>query len=139
MKEPTNRGGIIGKPDPSAGPGPAIMAADTLRGEEVRNQAGEPLGKITHIMLDVTHGTIAYAVLSFGAVLGMGDKLFAIPWRSLALDVENKWFVLNVEKERLKNAPGFDKDHWPTMADPRWAGEVEGYFGPVRTPRVPFL
>ena len=115
------------------------MAADTLRGEEVRNQAGEALGKITHIMLDVTQGTIAYAVLSFGTFLGLGDKLFAIPWHSLALDVENKWFVLNVARERLKNAPGFDKDHWPTMADPRWVAEVEGYFGPVRTPRVPFL
>ena len=139
MAASTNHGGIIGEPDLSPGPGPNIMAADSLRGEEVRNQAGEPLGKITHIMLDVARGTIAYAVLSFGSFMGLGDKLFAIPWQSLALDVENKWFVLNVAKERLKNAPGFDKDHWPSMADPAWAAEVDGYFGPVRTPRVPFL
>ena len=134
-----NRDGIIGQPNPSPGPGPTIMAADTLRGEDVRNPEGESLGKITHIMLDVTQGTIAYAVLSFGSILGLGEKLFAIPWQSLALDVENKWFVLNVDKERLKDAPGFDKDHWPSMADPAWVAEVAGYYGPVRTPRISMI
>jgi sporulation protein YlmC with PRC-barrel domain len=134
-----NREGIIGQPNPSPGPGPTIMAADTLKGEDVRNPAGEALGKITHIMLDVTHGTIAYAVLSFGSFMGMGEKLFAIPWHSLALDVENKWFVLNINRERLKTAPGFDKDRWPSMADPAWAAEVAGYYGPVRTPTIPMI
>jgi hypothetical protein len=71
--------------------------------------------------------------------MGMGEKLFAIPWHSLALDVENKWFVLNVNRERLKTAPGFDKDRWPSMADPAWAAEVAGYYGPVRTPTIPMI
>jgi sporulation protein YlmC with PRC-barrel domain len=137
--EMRNNGGIIGHPEPSPGPGPHILAADTLTGEEVRNEAGESLGKVSHIMLDVTHGTIAYAVLSFGSFLGVGEKLFAVPWSSFALDVDNKWLVLNVDKERLKKAPGFDKDKWPSMANPTWQAEVHGYYGPVRVPLVPFI
>ncbi len=134
-----NRNGIIGAPEKSEGPGPHIMAADSLTGEKGVNQAGESLGDITHIMLDVTQGTIAYAVLSFGGLFGIHDKLFAVPWHSLALDVENKWFVLNIEKERLRDAPGFDKNHWPSMADPGWTREVHAYYGPVALSRRPFI
>jgi sporulation protein YlmC with PRC-barrel domain len=134
-----NNNGIIGVPESGPGPGPFIMAADSLRGDKVVNPAGEHLGEITHIMLDVTQGTIAYAVLSFGGLLGFNDKLFAVPWRSLALDVENKWFVLNVDKSRLSEAPGFDKNHWPSMADPAWVSEVDAYYGPVAYSRRAFI
>jgi len=137
--EMENRGGIIGTPTRPVGPGPYLMAADRLTGEKVVNEAGDALGEIKHIMLDITNGTIAYAVLSFGGFLGLGDKLFAVPWHALALDVEDKWFVLNVDKERLRNAPGFDKAHWPSMADPKWAQEVHAYYGPVAPSRRPFI
>ena len=120
---------IIGKSgQPSDGPGPEIMSASTLDGDKVVNSAGEDLGKIEDIMLDVTSGRIAYGVLSFGGFLGMGDKLFAIPWSALTLDAANKCFVLDVPKERLENAPGFDKDHWPAMADRSWASGVHAYY-----------
>jgi hypothetical protein len=115
------------------------MAADTLTGEKVVNQAGDNLGEVTHIMLDITRGTIAYAVLSFGGILGIHDKLFAVPWRSLALDIDNKWFVLNASREQLRNAPGFDKSNWPSMADPAWANEVEAYYGPPAVSRRAFI
>jgi sporulation protein YlmC with PRC-barrel domain len=111
------------------GPGPRIMAADTLEGDKVVNSAGEDLGEIKDIMIDVPSGRVAYAVLSFGGLLGMGDKLFAIPWQALQLDPPNHCFVLNVDKERLKNAPGFDKDHWPSMADQSWATNIHSYYG----------
>jgi sporulation protein YlmC with PRC-barrel domain len=110
------------------GPGPQVMAADTLQGDSVRNDAGEELGEITDIMIDVPTGRVAYAVMSVGGVLGIGDKLFAIPWSALRLDTENKCFRMNVAKERFDEAPGFDKDHWPTMADQRWAEEVHTYY-----------
>ena len=110
-------------------PGPRIMAADTLEGDKVRNAAGEDVGKIEHIMLDVSTGRVAYAVLSFGGFLGMGDKLFAIPWRALTLDTKEKCFVLDAGKEHLKRAHGFDKDHWPSMADETWARSVHTYYG----------
>src|SRR3546814_8818983 len=89
----------------------------------------EELGDIKEIMLDVPNGRIAYAVLSFGGFLGMGNKLFAVPWEALKLDTENECFVLNAEKERLENAPGFDPDSWPDMADSTWQNEVHSYYG----------
>ena len=69
----------------SDGPGPEVMDAATLIGDNVVNSSGEDLGKIEAIMLDVTSGRIAYAVLSFGGFLGMGTKLFAIPWPALEI------------------------------------------------------
>ncbi len=114
--------------EPSSGPGPEIMDAATLDGDKVVNAAGEDLGKIEAIMLDVTSGHIAYAVLSFGGFLGMGAKLFAIPWAALTLDAAEKRFILDASKEKLENAEGFDKDHWPTMADPAWASRLHSYY-----------
>lgn len=115
-------------PDDSSGPGPEVMAAETLQGDDVINLQGEKLGSIEDIMLDVQGGRIAYAVLSFGGILGMGDKLFAIPWSALTLDTDRKCFVLDLPKDRLQNAPGFDKDHWPAMADESWASQVYSYY-----------
>jgi len=112
----------------SEGPGPEVMNAETLIGDSVVNSAGEDLGDIKAIMLDVTTGRIAYAVLSFGGFLGMGDKLFAIPWPALTLDAAEERFILDVAKDRLENAPGFDKDHWPSMADASWANEIHAYY-----------
>ncbi|UXY15364.1 PRC-barrel domain-containing protein [Chitiniphilus purpureus] len=114
--------------DRADGPGPFLMLSDSLEGNDVVNAAGEDLGEIKGIMLDVQRGRIAYAVLSFGGFLGMGNKLFAIPWQALALDIDHKRFVLDVSEERLKSAPGFDKDHWPSMADLQWASEVHSFY-----------
>jgi sporulation protein YlmC with PRC-barrel domain len=110
------------------GPGPEVMDAATLIGDNVVNAAGESLGKIEAIMLDVASGRIAYAVLSFGGFLGMGSKLFAIPWGALTLDAREHSFILDVSKEKLENAEGFDKDHWPSMADANWAAELHSYY-----------
>lgn len=111
------------------GPGPELMGADTLLGNDVYNQKGESLGEIREFMIDMTSGRIAYAVLSFGGLLGMGGKLFAVPWSALALDTANKRFTLNVAKDTLKDAPGFDKAHWPAMSDKTWAAGVHSFYG----------
>ena len=71
---------------------------------------------------------IAYAVLAFGGFLGIGDKLLAIPWGALTLDTGASRFILDVSKEKLERAPGFDKDRWPAMADPAWATELHVYY-----------
>ena len=113
----------------SAGPGPALMGADTLLGDSVVNGANEDLGDIKEIMLDMSTGQVAYAVLAFGGFLGMGEKLFAVPWQALHLDTVNKRFVLDVDKDRLQNAPGFDKDAWPDMADAQWANQIHSFYG----------
>jgi sporulation protein YlmC with PRC-barrel domain len=106
-----------------------VMSAGTLSGDSVVNRQGEDLGKIEEIMLDVDKGRVAYAVLSFGGFLGIGDKLFAIPWQSLQLDTFNKRFILDVPKERLETAPGFDKNDWPNFADQSWGETVHTYYG----------
>ena len=113
----------------SPGPGPALMGADTLIGDSVVNGAEEDLGDIKEIMLDMHTGQVAYAVLSFGGFLGLGQKLFAVPWNALHLDTLNHRFVLNVEKDRLQNAPGFDADAWPDMSDVTWAQQIHTFYG----------
>ena len=111
------------------GPGPQLMGADTLIGNDVYSQNEEDLGDIKEIMLDTSTGKVSYAVLSYGGFLGMGEKLFAVPWQALTLDTENKRFVLNVDSEKLESAPGFDKDNWPNMADEKWADDIHSFYG----------
>lgn len=111
------------------GPGPRLMGADTLMGEDVYNRQEEDLGDIKEIMIDMQSGQIAYAVLSFGGILGMGDKLFAVPWQALQLDTVNKRFILDVSKQRLESAPGFDKDRWPDMASAEFGSQIHGFYG----------
>ncbi|MDO9088619.1 MAG: PRC-barrel domain-containing protein [Burkholderiaceae bacterium] len=116
-------------PDTRHGPGPHLMGAETLVGNDVYNKEGDDLGDIKEIMLDMRSGRVSYAVLSFGGFLGMGEKLFAVPWDVLKLDTVNKRFTLNVNKERLESAPGFDKSHWPDMADAAWEKGIHAYYG----------
>lgn len=109
---------------------PHFLSASTLTGDAVKNPQGDSLGDLKDIMLDTSTGKIAYGVLSFGGVFGMGDKLFAVPWDALSVDGPNKQLILNVSKERLKDAPGFDKDQWPNFADPTFVKSIHGYYHP---------
>lgn len=104
------------------------LSASSLSGNDVKNPQGEQLGSIKDLMINLHDGSVAYAVLSFGGFLGMGDKLFAIPWDSISVDQENKCCVLNVPKERLENAPGFDKDHWPKSGDTAYLTKVYEHY-----------
>lgn len=106
-----------------------LLSAGTLKGDEVRNAAGENLGKVEELMVDLPAGRVAYVVLSFGGFLGMGDKLFAVPPSAFTIDRAERCLVLNVDKERLKNAPGFDKNDWPDMAETTWSNRVNEFYG----------
>lgn len=106
-----------------------VLSANTLRGDKVENAAGESLGVIDEIMIDIPSGRIAYAVVSFGGVLRIGNKLFAIPWDAFTIDEDEKRFILNVDKTTLETAPGFDKDNWPDMADTSWSSQVYKHYG----------
>ena len=100
---------------------PKVLSASTLRGDKVTNLKGEDLGTVEEIMLDLERGRVAYVVLSFGRVNWMpNNKLFAVPWESLTISFHDKKFVLNVSKEALKSAPGFDRNKWPDVADFGW-------------------
>jgi sporulation protein YlmC with PRC-barrel domain len=110
---------------------PRVLSATTIIGDKVLNPAGEHLGNIKELMIDLDGGLIAYAVLSFGGFLGMGDKLFAIPWEALTVDTDNHSLILDIDKEVLKEAPGFDKDNWPDNAkyEAGWLLGVYEYYG----------
>ena len=90
-----------------------ILTATSIIGDRVENMDGEALGRIKDIMLDVQNGSIVYVVLEYGGFMGMGEKLFAIPFADLALDQTGQKFRLDVPREQLDQAPGFDKSHWP--------------------------
>jgi sporulation protein YlmC with PRC-barrel domain len=106
-----------------------VLSGSSLKGDKVVNYKGEDLGKIEEIMIDLDRGRVAYAVLSFGGFLGLGDKLFAIPWQAFSVDTTNKRVVLNADKELLEKAPGFDKNNWPDMADLSLGSTLYGYYG----------
>ncbi|MDO8879594.1 MAG: PRC-barrel domain-containing protein [Coriobacteriia bacterium] len=109
-----------------------MLSASTLSGNPVVNGQGEDLGSIKELMLDINGGTVVYAVLSFGGFLGLGDKLFAIPWDAMTVEAGSERLVLDVPKEKLENAPGFDKDDWPETGDDEWLGAVYDYYGSER-------
>jgi sporulation protein YlmC with PRC-barrel domain len=108
-----------------------VLSASTIIGDEVKNRAGEHLGNVEEIMFDINSGHIAYAVLSFGGFMGLGDKYFAIPWAALSVDTEAHALILDVDKETLQNAPGFDKDNWPQTVNGNsdWLAEVYDHYG----------
>jgi sporulation protein YlmC with PRC-barrel domain len=106
-----------------------VMGATVLAGGRVRNTQGDDLGKIDEIVIDLASSRVAYAVLSFGGFLGIGDKLFAVPWSALKIDQPAHEFILDVSRETLENAPGFDKDEWPDMADPAYGKAISEHYG----------
>ena len=110
---------------------PRVLPARKITGSKVLSTAGEELGNLKDVVVDLDEGRITYAVLSFGGFLGLGDKLFAIPWEALIMDMEENTFILDVDKEALKHAPGFDKESWPNdnQYEAGWLLEIYDYYG----------
>ncbi|HVS08285.1 MAG TPA: PRC-barrel domain-containing protein [Planctomycetota bacterium] len=165
-QQPDPKPGQKPEPTPRAGPGDVtktrmpgklmIHRGDDVLGQDVVNPQGENLGGIKDLVIQ-PNGQIAYAVLSFGGFLGLGDKLFAIPWGCLDMHHEGMpatagregerhrdgqlaarhegKFVLAIDKEKLKNAPGFDDDNWPNTGNVAWCGEIEKYYAGERRAR----
>ena len=95
-----------------------LMSASSLSGDNVKNAQGENLGDVKDIMLDTQNNRVVYYVLSFGGLLGMGDKLFAIPPEAMKLNTNDNCFILNI-----------DKDQWPNMADPTFRSNLYQHYG----------
>jgi sporulation protein YlmC with PRC-barrel domain len=96
-----------------------VSRATKIIGTKVKNPNGENLGDIKDLVIDPQNGQMVYGVVSFGGILGMGDKLFAIPWSALVWNRDKEYYVLNLDKDTLKKAPGFDKKHWPDTSN-KW-------------------
>jgi sporulation protein YlmC with PRC-barrel domain len=112
-----------------------VFRASTIKGMKVYNLEGERVGTVDELVIDIEKGHVVYAALSVGGFLGAGDKLFAIPWREMMLEVDekDKFFRIDIDKEKLKAAEGFDKNAWPNVADPKWAERIESQFKERRT------
>ncbi len=108
---------------------PQILSTSSLSKDNVRNAEGKKLGDIKDFMVDLDSGNIIYAVLSFGGFLGMGDKLFAVPWEALSVDEDNERFVMDIDKSVLENAPGFDKNDWPSSPNREFINRVYTHYG----------
>ena len=108
---------------------PNVLSATAVLGDSVVNRAGEKFGKIEELMLDLEKGRVAYAVLSFGGFMGMGEKLFAVPFEALKLDASREHFTLDVDKDKLKNAPSFDRNNPPQASNRTWGTEVYNFYG----------
>jgi len=104
------------------------VKASSMIGTDVINPKGDSLGDVKEVVIDPRSGRVAYAVVSFGGFLSMGEKLFAVPFSAFEYDVKKSKYVLDVSKERLTAAPGFDPDHWPSMSDEKWNRDVYKYY-----------
>ncbi len=91
-----------------------------MKGNKVRNREGEHLGKIEEIMIELDSGRIGYAILSFGGILGIGDKLFAVPWSALSIDRERREFILDVPKKRLSGSIRTTGQTWLIPSGAKW-------------------
>ena len=105
------------------------LGASTLIHDRVVNLAGEDVGRIEELMVDVISGRVSYAVLSFGGILGIGGKLFAMPWSAITVDEAKRCFLVNVTREQLEKMPGFDKEHWPDLSDLDYANGIYRQWG----------
>jgi sporulation protein YlmC with PRC-barrel domain len=104
------------------------LTSTSIIGDSVENNEGENLGAIDNLMVNLQTGHVEYAVVEFGSFLGMGGKLFAIPFRELRVNPAKKVFVLKRDKDYLKKSPGFDKTHWPDTND-HYYDYVDNYYG----------
>lgn len=110
------------------------LTATSIIGDKVENPQGEDLGTIDNLMINVRSGRVEYAVVEYGSFLGIGGKLFAIPFEELRVLPDRRVFVVNRDKEYLRLSPGFDKNHWPDTNDHTYYGDVDSYWGTATMP-----
>ena len=110
------------------------LTATSIIGDKVVNRKGEHLGKIHNLMINLRSGMVEYAIIEFGGFLGVGEKLFAIPFHELTVDEKNEVFVMDRDKDYLKDSPGFDPMHWPDTNDHVYFDDVNSYYQYPVTP-----
>ena len=109
-----------------------VLTATSIMADNIENFKGEKLGSIKDIMINLRDGRIEYVIMQSGGFLGIGDKLFAVPFEALQLDPEKEVFLLNRDEAYIKNAPGFDQDHWPETNN--HYSDVDTYWREEREP-----
>lgn len=97
-------------------------------GSIVRDRQDRKIGEIKDLLFDSRRGEVAYAVVNFGGVLGVGSKYHAIPWQALQPSDDGRYYVLQADRETIGHAPSFDRGSWPDLADQRWSADVDRYW-----------
>jgi hypothetical protein len=105
-----------------------LISADKVEGTSVKNRKGESLGSIDTVMIDKVSGKVAYAVMSFGGFLGIGDRYHPLPWDVLTYDPDESAYVVDVDKSMLEKAPSLTRGEYGTMEDRRWGENVYRYY-----------
>lgn len=109
---------------------PRTLSASTITGTNVENLQGDNIGQIHDLMIDLERGEISYAVLSHGGFLGIGKDYFAVPLQALKFsDRDENLIKIDVDKEILENAPGFNKDNWPSHSSTDFTDSVHKHYG----------
>lgn len=106
----------------------SLIAADRVEGTSVYNRAGESLGTIDEVMIDKITGKVAYAVMSFGGFLGMGERHHPLPWGVLKYDTNLGGYVVDLDKDTLKNAPSYGKDETYDYEQRQSAQKLHDYY-----------
>ena len=107
----------------------SLIAADQVEGTSVYNTNGEKLGTVEDIMLDKVSGKAIYALMGFGGFLGIGEKQHPLPWSALTYDTSKEGFVVNLDKQKLEQAPTLDPDDESFEWTPDYGRRVDQYYG----------
>jgi sporulation protein YlmC with PRC-barrel domain len=128
----------LAQPAPATGAAASVPAAtkqqhklyrsSRIVGANVRDSNDRKIGQIKDLILDGGRGEIAYAVVNFGGVMGVGKKFHAVPWQALNPSDDGNYYILRADRETISQAPGFDKARWPDMTDRKWTGEIDRYW-----------
>ena len=106
-----------------------LIPSDKVEGTAVYNREGEKLGSIHSVMIDKISGKVAYAVMSFGGFLGMGDSYHPLPWHVLTYDTGQGGYVVDLDRNKLEEAPTYATSETPNWSDRRWGQQVHDYYG----------
>ncbi len=105
-----------------------LYRGSKIIGANIRDLKNQKIGAIKDLVLDSARGEIAYVVVNFGGVTGIGRKYHPIPWQALQASDDGTYYILHADKETISLAPGFDKGRWPDMADQRWSADIDRYW-----------
>ena len=106
-----------------------LIASNRVEGTAVYNRQGERLGEVYNFMVDKYSGQVAYAVMSFGGFLGIGESYHPLPWKVLDYDKRMGGYVVDLDKDKLRAAPSFSRDQTPDWSDRDWGTRVHDYYG----------
>jgi len=112
-----------------------LLCGSVLVGARVRGEDGEDIGRIEEVLIDINAGRVAYALIAVGGVMGIGEKLYAVPWRAIRRGADDSEVILDGDREQLERAARFDPLHWQDPADETWIAHLDQFYGAVESSR----